>query len=150
MSTSESSEAREQEIGDGACGPSGPEARRGTRRLLTVTAFWMLAVLGAMLMLRREWVAVGTPVAFALAGLPTLLGVAVVVAYGAYLRSRDELQRRIELEALALGFGAGMVFLWGWRLLERAGAPAIDLTDPTLVMMGFYCLGIVLGRRRFR
>ena len=61
----------------------------------------------------------------------------------------DELERKIHVEALALGFGVGAVWMMGWRLFERAGAPLLDVNDGLLVMLIAYGVGVALARRRY-
>ena len=46
----------------------------------------------------------------------------MVVAYRRYLGETDELRRKIEVDALALAFGVGLVGAFSYVLLERAGA----------------------------
>jgi len=67
-----------------------------------------------------------------------------------HLRKADELQRAIQLHALALGFGASWLALCGYPLLERLGAPALVPGDYVVVMAVFFSLRILLGRRRYR
>ena len=86
---------------------------------------------------------------FAAALGPTIMGVAAVSAYMTLLREYDELQQRIHLEALALGFGAGALFMLGYRLFERTGAPKLDVSDPLLVMLAVWATGLYLGHRRY-
>jgi hypothetical protein len=73
----------------------------------------------------------------------------MLVAYVAFLRDADELQRKIQVEALALGFGAGLVAMHGYRLLERAGMARLDVNDLGIVMVVAFVTGIVFGRRRY-
>ncbi len=125
-----------------------PEARRSQRRALAWVIAWAVAFLGATLLLNAD---LGLPAAanWSLAVVPSLLGVAMLGAYFLFLRASDELQRRIQMEALALGFGVGVVAMNGYRLLERAGAPAIDVNDIGVVMMLAFAVGVFLGQRRY-
>ena len=82
------------------------------------------------------------------AGTIVLLGMAVR-AYVIFLRSADELLRKIQLEALALAFGVTMIFMIGWRLAERLGAPKLDVDDPVMVMVVVWALGQWMAFRRY-
>ncbi len=62
----------------------------------------------------------------------------------------DELLRKIQLEGLALGFGAGVIFAMSYQLLERAGAPQLQVSDTVVVMMVGWAVGQLLGLRRYR
>jgi hypothetical protein len=66
-----------------------------------------------------------------------------------FLRDADELLRRIETEALALGFGAGAVVGLVYPLLEKLGAPALGGHATLLAMMLSWGLGSWLGMRRY-
>jgi hypothetical protein len=39
--------------------------------------------------------------------------------------------------------------MMSWRLLERAGAPELDVNDGLLVMLVAYGVGVALARRRY-
>ncbi|HEU5161666.1 MAG TPA: hypothetical protein VFV54_00840, partial [Thermoanaerobaculia bacterium] len=78
------------------------------------------------------------PLAWALAAATVIVALFAVRAYRAFLHGADELLRKIQLEGLALGFGAGVVFMLGYRLLERLGAPKLDVNDPLLVLVVFW------------
>jgi hypothetical protein len=78
-----------------------------------------------------------------------VLGVLAVASYFRLLRRADELERKIQVEALALGFGAGAVGMMAYRLAERAGAPSLDINDALLVMLLAYAVGVVVARRRY-
>jgi len=125
-----------------------PEARQSQSRASWAVVVWGLAFLASTLALSLgpnlppalRWV---------LAAVPSLLGVVAILAYVLFLRDTDELQRKIQVEALALGFGAGLVAMQGYRLLERAGAPRIDVNDLGIVMVLVFAAGIYSGRRRY-
>jgi len=70
-------------------------------------------------------------------------------AYIGFLRTADELLRKVHLEALAFAFGAGIVSMMGYRLCERLGAPKLDVNDAALVMLVCWIGGQWLGARRY-
>lgn len=53
------------------------------------------------------------------------------------------------LEALAFGFGAGFLFMTGYSLFERIGAPAMSVSDPVAVIAFGWVLGQLLAMRRY-
>jgi hypothetical protein len=87
---------------------------------------------------------------WAIAAVPIILGVLVLFTYRRFLRESDELQRQIQLEALALGLGVGWVAISSYPLFERLGAPPLDTADYVLVMAVSYSLGSILGWRKYR
>ena len=122
--------------------------RQNQIRMLVWCFAWMAAVLTASLLLRSELVPSGA-MALTVALVPSALGVATVWNFKKFLNEADELLRKIQLEALALGFAGGIVVAMGYRLLERAGAPPADVGDMPVPMSVFYIIGIWLSRRRY-
>ncbi|MDY7091498.1 MAG: hypothetical protein SX243_00855 [Acidobacteriota bacterium] len=110
---------------------------------------WAVAFTTASQLTKRGVVTEG-PLAWLLAALPFLFGAGVMLAYARYLRETDELQRLIQLQALALGWGGTFFVIGGYEVLERLGAPVGEFDDATMVMAVFYVLGTVLAWRRYR
>lgn len=110
---------------------------------------WQLTFLAATIALKRGLVPAGAA-ATAVALVPTVLGVVMLFAYRKFLAESDELQRKIQLDALALGFGSGIVATVAHQLLQGAGVvAAIDISGAAAFMMVVYAIGIVLGTRRY-
>ena len=86
---------------------------------------------------------------WALAMLPNVLGVMSIAQYIRFLRNADELLRKIQIEGLAIGFGAGAIFMLGYGLLELLGARPLNTADPMAVMFMFWAIGQWLGIRRY-
>lgn len=122
--------------------------RRNANIATAVLFVWGLGFVGASLLLRREVVPAGA-LAYLTALVPTALGIFAVLAYIRFLRHADELHRKIQLEALALGFGAGFVATFAFELLEAAGLDRADVSSPFSVMVIFYFLGLSIGSRRY-
>jgi hypothetical protein len=113
---------------------------------------WLLAAsltyVGATAAIRwRE--AVPGPLPWILVALAWVLAVQSVRCYLAFLRGADELLRRIQIEALALGFGAGAVVSLLYPLVASLGAPALEAHLIPLVMMLSWGAGAYFGARRY-
>jgi hypothetical protein len=67
-----------------------------------------------------------------------------------FFRGLDELQRRIQFEAIAFSFLGTCLIALNWGILERAGLPHADIIWVTLLMLGLYCVGILIACRRYR
>ena len=132
-----------------ACYDSTPRDRRNLRRIAWTVGLWAAASITAKLLITREVLPEGTG-RWAVAAVPVLLAVPVLIAYARFLRDGDELQRVIQTQALALGFGGTFFAVTGYSLAERAGAPPLDRGDLLLVMGLLYALGSYLGWRRYR
>lgn len=121
--------------------------RRNARRANWWLLAWMLSFAATIFAISRQLIPGGLPTYLAIAG-STLLGFVGVLAFFHFLRQADELQRKIQLEALALGFGGGFLATFTLSLLERTGLE-VDLGDPFLAMVLLYVAGILLGARRY-
>ena len=107
-----------------------------------------LAYVGATAALRwRESIPAALP--WLLAGVAWLLAILAIRSYLVFLREADELLRRIQLEALGLGFGSGAVVAFLYPLLEGLGAPKLDGYATAVVMMLSWSAGSWLGARRY-
>ena len=67
-----------------------------------------------------------------------------------FLRNADELLRKIQLQGLAMGFGAGVVFVTGYQLLEAAGAAQMQTDHLIMVMMFSWVAGQLYGMWHYR
>jgi len=108
----------------------------------------MLVYLGATAAVRwRE--SVPAALVWSLVGLAGLLAIQAARSYLVFLRSVDELRRKIETEALAFGFAAGAALSLFYPLLEGLGAPRLDGDVAAAVMMLAAGAGYWLGTRRY-
>lgn len=86
--------------------------------------------------------------------IPTVLpiggGVLFLVAWMRLFRRMDEMQRRVQLEGLALACGATGLTTFAWGFFEDAGAMVMP-TFAVLPMIGtFWAIGVALAERRYR
>jgi len=87
--------------------------------------------------------------ALALLPAPALIGVALAARRTAH--QMDELERRIQLEALAAAFGvAGVVFLLFSQFQVAGMLGPEDWFIPWLAVWGGYVLGLAGARRRYQ
>ena len=121
---------------------------RNMRRVGRWSIAWAVAFVAATFAFERG-VASFSAAAWVLVVLPTAAAVQTFRVYRRFLREADELQRSIHFEALALGFGAGIVFMMSARLLSRAGLPDLDVDDGVLIMTIAYAIGIWRASRRY-
>ncbi len=132
-----------------ACRAHMTQADKRAARIFTAWTFvWALSFVAATFLLADEIVA-RAPLTWLVALVPTALGLQAVRSYVHFLRGADELLRKVHLEGLAIGFGAGVIFVMGYGLLEHIGAPALNIADPVLVFVSFWALGQWLAMRRY-
>lgn len=122
--------------------------RRNSRRVNYWLLVWAVSFVAVTFGLSRDLLPGGPLTYLAIAGT-SVLGLIGVLAYIRFIREADELKRKIQLEALALGFGGGFLATFTLSLIERASGAQMDLGDPFLAMVAFYVVGVVLGARRY-
>lgn len=62
----------------------------------------------------------------------------------------DELQRKVQLEALALAFAGTALLTFGYGFLEGTGLPKLSMFVVWPVMASFWVAGVVFGNVRYR
>ncbi len=92
---------------------------------------------------------VPNPIGFVLVGLTLVLGIGAIRRYVLFLREADELLRKIQLEAIAIAFGGGIVLMLGWGLLEQLGLPRIEGSLFAAAMLIAWGIGQAVGVRHY-
>jgi len=66
------------------------------------------------------------------------------------LRRMDELQRRIQLEALGFSFAGTAVLTFSYGFLEGLGYPKLSMFTVWPILATLWIVGLVLARRRYQ
>ena len=66
------------------------------------------------------------------------------------LRRMDELQRRIQLEALGFSFAGTAILTFSYGFLEGLGYPKLSMFTVWPVLAVLWIVGLVLARRRYQ
>ena len=130
------------------CFGGGRRERRAGAWLVAGCEAFAVAFVGSTYMLKHELV--GAPVSWLVAAAPVAAAVVVVLVFVHYLRELDELQRRIQLDALAFSLAALWVAITAYPLLELTGAPKAGPALYILIMALAYVLGIMVAGVRYR
>ncbi len=118
------------------------------RRTTLWSLFWALSLLAVTLGIRKWHLSSGLILAGI--GLNALLGLGTLLAYRRFLRETDELRRKIELDALALAFGVGVIGGMTYWLLTIADAvPKNSFGFVFAAMILVYPAGVLIGLRRY-
>ena len=125
------------------------ERARWARRILALSIGIGVVILAA------SWVGkqfpLRSPLRVAMALVQGAATAVLVVAIARPIRQYDELQQRIQLEALALAFGGTAILTSSYGFLVKAGLPDIDWstwTWPAMVVL--WALGQMIASRRYR
>lgn len=129
--------------------PAHSVARRPIRALYIMGSLTLLAVIGVSWTL--EHATLEPPARLALALVPVALWAGAIAFLVLALRSLDELQRRIQLEALAIAFPSAMLVGMLVEYLQKAGF-ARDLTvgDVWPFMFLLYVPALIFAYWRYR
>ncbi len=119
--------------------------RQNEKRVNAFAFLWALCLIGAALLV--AWPGLPNWLGWALAIVPAIFGVLTMRAYLKLLREMDELLRQMQFEAMAVGFGTGLII--GNMLVIIDGFPR-DFIAPAIVapMAIAYSIRIVLGARQ--
>jgi lipopolysaccharide export LptBFGC system permease protein LptF len=132
---------------DGFC--STPQRdRRNQRRVVLWSAAWAFSFLAITFGVKREWLTAEWTVAAVFGA--ALFGIATLLAYHQFLIQTDELRRKIEVEALALAFGIGIIGgLSFWLLFQSGIVSGEGFVFVLVAMILTHAVGVVVGRRRY-
>ena len=112
-----------------------------------------LAVYGAMLVGSIELlthVDVARPWRDLIALCPMLPAAAMAWIVLRELRRIDELQRRIQLEALGFSFAGTAILTFSYGFLEGLGYPRLSMFTVWPILGVLWSIGVVLARRRYQ
>ncbi|MGB2964165.1 MAG: hypothetical protein WBB69_09270 [Anaerolineales bacterium] len=117
------------------------------RRILIAATILLLTSFGYSYLLDQEisqsqklWAAV----------LPLLGWASLVVSIGMAIASMDELQRRIQTEAIAISFAGTAIFVGGYALFQFAGLSEVNVGLVLLVMSFTWLFGKLWTLWRYR
>lgn len=120
--------------------------------LAGATATWLATLALARFGPGGVWSDENDAVSGGVVALNVLAGVAWIIALARYLRSLDELWRKVNLNALAVTLGAGWVAGFAHLMAERAGFIESGL-PPALLAAGMgvvYIVAVLGGMVRYR
>ena len=121
-------------------------SRAYTRELLIAMVAYVIAVLVTVRLTPDVDPVIRVP--FVL--IPLIPSAFALRAYLRYLGRMDELGRRIQLEALAIGFGAAGMLTFAYGFLENAGFPQLSYVFVFPLMMALWGIGGAIAARRYR
>jgi peptidoglycan/LPS O-acetylase OafA/YrhL len=100
----------------------------------------------SMWMLRgHEHTALGYGIAF----LPMIPSALALWAFMRMFRGLDELQRRIQLEAVAFSFLATCLITLTWAFQQNPGLPRFDVSWVAPLLILLWGLGVGIAKRRY-
>ena len=117
------------------------------RRLIISAVLYFSVLFIALAMLRNE---PARNVMILLAVAPSIPGLIFVFTIGTAIASLDELQRRIQVEAIAIGFAITAIITFSYGLLGMADVPQPNLVYVTLIMVVSWGIGKLWTMWKYR
>tara|TARA_B100001142_G_scaffold260190_1_gene262526 strand:- start:24 stop:449 length:426 start_codon:yes stop_codon:yes gene_type:complete len=127
------------------------QTKKNTLRLFFWSVAWVLATAGVAFGSKNLW-NFNTWLTIIAVLIHIGLGLGMIRVFKQYLLGLDELQRKIQLDAMALSLGIGLVLGSSYELLEDIKLIPFEPEIPHLVMMMSltYVVGTVLGHRKYQ
>jgi uncharacterized protein YacL len=125
--------------------------RRQTRRLGYWTAAWLLTMAIANFGPKFFWDS-NDLMTIAAIGLNLLIGIGMIVANKDHLRSLDEMHQKIQLEAMGLTLGIGLVVGLAYSNLDIANIVSFDaeIAHVVILMSLTYLATLITLTRKMR
>ena len=122
--------------------------RMQTRKLGYWTLAWVLTMALATFGPKFLWDS-NQLMTIAAIGLNLLVGIGMIVANKDHLRSLDEMQQKIHLEAMGLTLGVGLVVGLAYSSLDIANIVSFDAEiSHVVILMGLTYLGTLIALTR--
>lgn len=81
----------------------------------------------------------------------TVIGIAMLLSYKHFLTQLDELERKVQLDALALAVGIAIISFSSYSILAKAGTlPPLNSAYLIALIALTYMVGIIKGRLAYR
>lgn len=122
-------------------------ARKYGMRFLVGMATYVILLPVSIILL--DQIEDGSPLRVLVALVPVLPVLFLVGAFLRYLGGLDELQRRIQMEALGFSLGLTGVTTFTLGFLQNAGGPVIDVIWVLPMMVFFWGIGQAIATRRY-
>ncbi len=124
------------------------KSKQYTKELATTLVVYGLMLTGSIELLQH--VSVASPWRDVVALCPMIPAAAVAWIVLRELRRMDELQRRIQLEALGFSFAGTAILTFSYGFLEGLGYPRLSMFTVWPILAVLWIVGLVLARRRYQ
>jgi hypothetical protein len=111
------------------------------------------AVLFFVFLFGSQWLLnkdLGEPYQVLVALAPSIPAVLLGLSIASAIAQLDELQRRIQLEAIGIAFGGSVIISFGYALLVQVGAPEVSWMFVPLLMLLLWAIGKLWTMWKYR
>ena len=127
------------------------QTKKNTLRLFFWSVAWVLATAGVAFGSKNLW-NFNTWLTIIAVLIHIGLGLGMIRVFKQYLLGLDELQRKIQLDAMALSLGIGLVLGCSYEMLEDIKLIPFEPEIPHLIILMSltYVVAAVLGHRKYQ
>ena len=127
------------------------QTKKNTLRLFFWTAAWVLATAGVAFGSKHLWI-FNTWLTMIAVLIHVGLGLGMIRVFKQFLLGLDELQRKIQLDAMVLSLGIGLVFGCSYEMLEDIKLIPFqpEIAHVIILMSLTYVVGAFLGHRKYQ
>ena len=123
---------------------------KNTIRFLCWSVAWSMTMVLADKAILYEWHSSALISAIAIV-LNAGIGIGMILSYLRHLKSMDELQRKIQLDALAIAMGVALVGSFSYSLMVTAKfITDAEVSDIILLMTFAFVVSVTVGHVRYR
>jgi len=125
--------------------------KRNTRHLAYWTAAWTLTMALVAFGPKLIW-NFNSTISVVAIFMNTAIGIGMILANKRYLNGLDEMQRKLNLEAMAIALGVGVVGGLSYSMLDQSNVISYNAEISHLVILiGItYLIGVVIGNIRYK
>jgi hypothetical protein len=124
------------------------KSKQYVREMMAALAVYGVMLVGSIELLTH--VAMASPWRDIVALCPMLPAAAVAWIVLRELRRMDELQRRIQLEAIGFSFAGTAILTFSYGFLEGLGYPRLSMFSVWPILAVLWIVGLVMARRRYQ
>ncbi len=123
---------------------------KNANRVNLLAVIWVLTLYVASISPNYVWSNTVLVISIAFV-IHTTVGIVMVFSFRKFLKELDDLERKIQLDALALSVGVTIISFSSFSILSKAGIiTELDQSSLIVLMSISYMIGIVVGRIKYR
>jgi hypothetical protein len=117
------------------------------RRIIFSAVIFFVILLGSQWLLNQDF---SQPYQFLIALAPAFPAAWLAISIASAISQLDELQRRIQLEGIAIGFGGSVIVALTYALLVQVGIPQVSWMFVPLLMVLLWAVGKLWTMWKYR
>lgn len=117
------------------------------RRIVLSAVLFFVFLFGSQWLLNQD---IGQPYQILITLAPTIPAVLLGLSIASAIAQLDELQRRIQLEAIGIAFGGSVIITFSYALLVQIGTPEVSWMFVPLLMLLLWAMGKLWTMWKYR